>query len=225
MLDSGKTPERQGALLLLGEWSDKKADPLLEQWLDKLAAKQAPSEIQLELIDAASKRSSKAVKDKLTAFEAGRTKAPLLERFSESLRGGDAEEGQKLFLSKAEASCLRCHKAKGEGGDVGPDLSKIGATKTREYILESILDPNKELAQGYETAVLVLTNGKMYVGVVKSETPAELKLQADDGVLVTIKKNLIEERLRGKSAMPEDVSKSLSKSELRDLVEFLAQLK
>ena len=225
VLETGKTPEQQGALLLLGEWNNKDANPLLEQWLDRLAQKKVPAEIQLELIDAAGKRSATAVKDKLKAFEEKRAKAPLLERFHESLQGGDAEEGKKLFLSKAEASCLRCHKAKGEGGDVGPDLSKIGATKTREYLLESILDPNKELAQGFETAVLVLSNGKMYVGIVKSETAKDLKLQADDGSLVTIKKSDIEERLRGKSAMPEDVSKSLTKAELRDLVEFLSQLK
>jgi quinoprotein glucose dehydrogenase len=225
VLENGKTAERQGALLLLGEWNNKESDPLLERWLDRLEKKQAPPEIQLELLEAAAKRPSAEVKAKLKQFEAARAKAPLLERFREALQGGDAENGQQLFLSKAEASCLRCHKAKGEGGDVGPDLSKIGATKTREYILESILDPNKELAQGYETAVLVLSTGQMFVGVVKNETATELKLQATDGSVKTIQKNLIEERLRGKSAMPEDVAKMLTKSELRDIVEFLAQLK
>lgn len=225
VLENGKTPERQGALLLLGEWGNKEADPLLLRWLDRLEKKQAPPEIQLELIEAAGKRSSSEVKAKLKQFEAARARAPLLERFRESLSGGDAEAGQQLFLSKAEASCLRCHKAKGEGGDVGPDLSKIGANKTREYILEAILDPNKELAQGFETAVIVLSTGQMYVGVVKSETATELKLQAVDGSEKSIRKNLIEERLRGKSAMPEDVAKTLTKSELRDLVEFLAQQK
>ena len=198
---------------------------MLDRWLDKLGEKKAPLDIQLELIEAAAKRPSAEIKAKVKKFEGARAKAPLLERFRESLEGGEAETGQQLFLSKAEASCLRCHKAKGEGGDVGPDLSKIGATKTREYILESILDPNKELAQGYETAVIFLSNGQMHTGVVKSETATELKLQAIDGSLKTIRKNLIEERLRGKSAMPEDVAKSLTKAELRDLVEFLAQLK
>ncbi|CAN5382575.1 c-type cytochrome [soil metagenome] len=225
VLENGKTAEQQGALILLGEWTTKDADSLLGKWLDRLATKKASPEIQLELIEAASKRSAPALKTKLEAFEQARTKAPLLERFRESLQGGDGEEGKKLFLSKAEASCLRCHKAKGEGGEVGPDLSKIGSDKTREYILESILDPNKDLAQGFETAVFVLSNGKLLVGVVKSENANELKLQADDGALVTIKKADIEERLRGKSAMPEDVAKSLSKGELRDLVEFLSQLK
>jgi quinoprotein glucose dehydrogenase len=225
VLESGNTPERQGALLLLGEWGNKDADPLLLRWLDRLKQKQAPFEIQLELIEAAGKRSSPEIKAKLKEFETARAKAPLLERFREALHGGDAETGQQLFLSKAEASCLRCHKAKGEGGDVGPDLSKIGASKTREYILESILDPNKELAQGYETAVIVLSTGQMYVGIVKDETPTELKVQAIDGSMTTIRKNLIDERLRGKSAMPEDVAKTLTKAELRDLVEFLAQQK
>jgi quinoprotein glucose dehydrogenase len=225
VLENGTTAEQQGALILLGEWRNKDAEPLLAKWLDQLAAKKAPPEIQLELIEAVAKRSTPALKSKLAAFEQARVKAPLLDRFRESLHGGDSEEGKKLFLSKAEASCLRCHKAKGEGGDVGPDLSRIGSTKTREYILESILDPNKDLAQGFETAVFVLTNGKFYVGVVKSEGTNELQLQADDGSLVTIKKSDIEERLRGKSAMPEDVAKALTKSELRDLVEFLSQLK
>jgi quinoprotein glucose dehydrogenase len=62
-------------------------------------------------------------------------------------------------------------------------------------------------------------------GIVKAETAKELQLMTAEGKLVTVPRDKIDERQTGKSAMPEDVIKSLSKTELRDLVEFLAGLK
>jgi quinoprotein glucose dehydrogenase len=108
---------------------------------------------------------------------------------------------------------------------VGPDLAGIGSKQNREYLLESIVDPNKQIAKGYETAVLTLTSGQVVTGIVKAETAKELQLMTVEGKLVTVPRDKIDERQSGKSAMPEDVIKSLSKTELRDLVEFLAGLK
>ena len=139
--------------------------------------------------------------------------------------GGDAENGRRIFFYKNETTCLRCHKVNGEGGEVGPELKGIGAKQNRDYILESIVDPNKQIAKGYESVLLILNNGQTRTGVLKGEDAKEIRLMTAEGKLVVVAKSDVDERHPGKSAMPEDMIKKLSKSELRDLVEFLSGLK
>jgi putative heme-binding domain-containing protein len=130
-----------------------------------------------------------------------------------------------FYLHKAEVSCVRCHRVKGEGGEVGPDLTGVGTRQNREYLLESIVDPNRQIAKGFETVILELSNGQVVSGILKEENTTELRLMTAEGELVTVPRAQIEERQTGKSAMPQDTIKSLTKSEVRDLVEFLAGLK
>lgn len=119
----------------------------------------------------------------------------------------------------------KASRVKGEGGEVGPELTGIGSKQKRDYLLESIVDPNKQIAKGFESVILTLTNGKTVVGIVKAEDDNEVKLMNAERQTLVVLKQQIDERRTGKSAMPEDIVKKLSKSELRDLVEFLAGLK
>jgi quinoprotein glucose dehydrogenase len=224
-LERGETAERQGAYLALAEMKGPEADALLARELDRLLAGQLPAEVQLDLLEAAAQRPVESLKARLAKYEASRSKDDPLAEWRESLAGGDAERGRALFFTKAELSCLRCHKVKGEGGDVGPDLTGIGSKQKRDYLLESIVLPNKQIAKGFETVILTLKNGQIRSGIVKGEDAKEVKLMTPEGQVFSVAKNQIEERETGKSAMPEDVIKFLSKSELRDLVEFLAGLK
>src|SRR5262249_14426190 len=169
VLDKGETMERQGALALLGEIKEPAADRLLADWLDKLLAGRAPAEIQLDLLQAGAKRQAEAVKHRLAQVEAGRQKNDHLANYRETLYGGDAEAGRQIFLYKTEVACLRCHKVRGEGGEVGPDLTGIGAKQKRDYLLESIVDPNRQIAKGFETVLLVLKSGQSLTGIIKEE--------------------------------------------------------
>ncbi len=224
-LEHGEVIEQQGALSILAELRGPQADALLSRWLDKLLARKVPLEIQLDLLEASARRPATHIKEKLARYEAARPKNDPLAKYREALAGGDAEAGRKIFYNKAEVSCQRCHKIKGEGGEVGPDLTGIGNRQKRDYLLQSIVDPNKDIAKGFETVVLTLDTGQFLVGIVKAEDDKELRLITAEGKLLTVAKNRIEERARGKSAMPEDLVKFLSKSDLRNLVEFLASLK
>jgi quinoprotein glucose dehydrogenase len=222
-LKDGTLIEKQSALAVLGGLKSDAAAAALGQSLDRLLAKDYPPEQTLDLLEAAAKQSS--LKVKLAKYEASRPKGDHLAAYRESLEGGDPEAGRSIFFTKTEVSCLRCHKVKGEGGDVGPDLTGIGGKQKRDYLLESIVDPNKQIAQGFETVVLTLTSGKVVSGIVKGEDAKEVKLMTAEGQLLTVPKAKIDERARGKSAMPEDLIQHLSKREVRDLVEFLANLK
>lgn len=225
VLENGETIERQGALTLLGELKEATADELLGRWLDRLLKNDVPEELRLDLLEATAKKSSKSLKDKAAQYEASRKKDDHLAAYRECLTGGDAESGAAIFFHKTELSCLRCHKIKGEGGEVGPELTGLASKQPREYLLEAITAPNRQIAKGFETVLLTLTNGKIETGIIKSEDAKAVTLMTAEGRLVTVSKDKIEERETGKSAMPEDLVNKMSKRELRDLVEFLAGLK
>jgi quinoprotein glucose dehydrogenase len=191
-----------------------------------MLAGRTPRELQLDILDASAKRGSPALRVRLARFEALRPRRESIDPYRETLYGGDAERGRAIFFDRGEVGCVRCHTIAGHGGQVGPELTKIGAEKTREYLLESVVDPNKVIAKGFETVVLALNDGRQIAGILKSEDAHQLTLLTPQlGRLVTIEKSQIDERTSGKSAMPQDVAKPLSKSDLRDLVEFLASLK
>jgi quinoprotein glucose dehydrogenase len=225
VLENGPTIERQGAFATLGEMKGPRVEDVLAKWLDKLLAGAVPAEARLDLLEAAARHATPAIKEKLQRYEAAARKDDPLNAYRDALVGGDADAGGRVFHAKAEVSCLRCHKIKGVGGEVGPDLAGIGSRQKRDYLLESIVVPNKQIAKGFETVVLTLKNGKSQTGVLKSEDAREVRLMTADGQLIAVLKNQIDERETGKSAMPEDLTKHLSRIEIRDLVEFLAGLK
>ncbi len=219
------TIERQGALAVLAGVPSAQADVVIGGWLDLMARKQAPPELELEILEAARKRVSPDLQQKLARYEKSRPDAKSVAAYREALAGGDADAGRAIFFDKSEVSCLRCHKVGGVGGEVGPDLTGIGSKQKRDYLLESIVDPNKEIAKGFESVVLVLTDGQTKTGILKSEDAREVRLMTAEGQLIAVAKDRIDERLRGPSAMPADLAQKLSGAELRDLVEYLASLR
>ena len=224
-LDTGTPGEKQSAFATLGTLNSTSADELLAQWVDKLLARQVPPALQLDVIEAAAKRTAPGVKEKLTKFERSRDANDDLRAYRECLTGGDAAEGRKIFLEKQEVSCVRCHKAGGEGGEVGPELTGIGSRQTREYLLDAIVYPNKQIAPGFENLIVTLNNGTAYAGLLKGENDTELELNSPEDGLMKLKKADIKSRERGLSAMPEEFRQILTKRELRDLVEFLSTVK
>jgi quinoprotein glucose dehydrogenase len=225
LLEKGTIPERQGAFAILGNVDDPRAVAILSRWLDSLGSGNLPAECRLDLIEAAAKHKNPEIESKLAAYENSLPKDDPLAAFRDTLVGGNANRGLQIFSEKAEAQCLRCHKINGGGGEVGPDLTGIGSRHPREYFLESILFPNKEIAKGFEGVVLALADGTILSGVLRSEDDKEVKVMTAEGKLVVVPQDEIEERKAGGSAMPEDFVKHLSKLEIRDLIEFLSESK
>jgi quinoprotein glucose dehydrogenase len=142
-----------------------------------------------------------------------------------ALNGGDIAAGRKVFFDLPAANCGKCHRVAGNGGDIGPALDGIGSRQTREFILESLMLPNRRITEGYESVVVRLKNGDTASGVLKRETETELVLSSSDGVLVTVNKSDVEFRQKGLSPMPEGLGQLMSERQLRDLIEFVASLK
>jgi len=224
-IDKGQTIEKQGAIQTLAEMKTPAATEILVRWMQRLVKQEVPVEIQLDLLKAAQQKQSPELDQLLVVFEQSRPKKDAIGGYLETLAGGNAARGREIFFGRSDTSCRRCHKINHNGGEVGPDLSGIGIDKDRRYLLEAIVAPNKAIAKGFETAVLAMLDGKVIVGIIRKETDDQLELMDAKGTLMRVAKEDIDERASGKSAMPEEIVKQLSKDDLRDLVEFLIQQK
>jgi quinoprotein glucose dehydrogenase len=222
-LGAAELAEQQAAIASLVTLADEKAGDALVAQLDRLVAGEVPVGLQLDLLEAAQSKNDARFKERLEQFNAQRATTDPLAAFRECLEGGDAKRGEEIVFGRSEASCRRCHKVGEQGGEVGPNLTTIGKDKTREYLLEAVVLPSAKIAQGFESATIILDTGKIETGIVKSETDDELVLMKPDGELVPIAKGSIEERAPAQSAMPELVQ-HLTKRELRDVIEYLKSL-
>ena len=226
LLNKGTVREQQAAYTALAQTPGKPADDAVAHALDQFLAHQIKPELQLDVLDAAAKRQSPEIQQRLQRIEASwNVASDPLSPWRVSLQGGDAANGNKIFHERADASCLRCHTVHGTGGIVGPVLDGIGSKQNREYLLESIVYPNAKIATGFESVILRLKDDKAVTGIVKKETSDKLELVDANGNKIEVNTSEIQSRERGQSAMPEGLGKILSKRDLRDLVEYLASLK
>ncbi len=227
LLEIGTPGEKQNVLTELSSLSEAGTAAIFEQQLDLLSAGKLPGEVHLELLEAAAKRPEPAIKARLTRLQtavAAQTATDPLSAHRPALLGGNAAEGRRIFMEKAEASCVRCHKVQNEGAEVGPNLTGVGKRQTREYLLESIVEPNAKIAQGFETVIVTLTDGSVHAGILKADSAEELTLMPPTGILEKLPKSQIKTRESGPSGMP-PLAAVLSKREIRDLVEYLSSLK
>jgi quinoprotein glucose dehydrogenase len=224
---AGDKIERQAALAALGTLRGSAVNDILAKSLDRLLGGQFPPDAELDLLAVTEARLNRTVKEKVAEYQSRRKPDDALADWRACLEGGDADRGRKLFFERGQLSCVRCHKIGGTGGDVGPELTKIAGDKEkhREYLLESIVTPSKTIAKNFETVVILDTNGRQHTGILKQEDTEKLTLMTAEGQLVTVPLAEIDARKAGKSSMPEDLTKHVTKHELRDLIEYLSSLK
>jgi quinoprotein glucose dehydrogenase len=223
-------PERKVALQGLGKIADPAADDLLAAQFEKQALGLFPAELALDLTVAAEGRKGEKMKAFLAQRDAGRKSADAaLADYLDCLFGGDAELGRKVFRENASLTCLKCHKissdpATAEGGVVGPDLAAIGHRMSRLQLLESILDPNRSLARGYEGVVFTMKDDSFVEGSIVVENPEFVRVRKADGTTTDLATAQIAGRRKGLSAMPEGLKQYVSREDLRDLIEYLGRL-
>ncbi|MDP3068931.1 MAG: HEAT repeat domain-containing protein [Opitutaceae bacterium] len=226
LIAKGTVTEQKAALRSLGFLRHPSADPLFADQLRQLEAGKIAPAVQLDLLNAASRRSApeiKALLEKRTA--ALTTSTDPLAPHRVALEGGDAKRGEQIFRNQPTLACIRCHRAGGDGGDAGPNLAGIGAKQTREELLESIVKPNAKIAPGFDTIVVTLKSGGVAAGIVARESADLLVLRNTDNNIVEVKKTDIAKREGAPSGMPEIYGAILTPTQLRDVVEFMASLK
>lgn len=229
LITHGTPIEQKTAFRALGTLQHATAATVLASQLRALADGKAPPApaVQLDLLNAAALRHEPEVKKLLAERDATLAKNPdPLAPFQVTLRGGDRTRGEKIFNNQPVLACVRCHKIGTEsGGEAGPNLADMGTKYDRAYLLESIIKPNAKIAPGYDTIVLTLKSGGVAAGIVASDTADTLTLRNTDNQLVAVKKSDIAKRDGAPSGMPEIYGTILTKSEVRDVVEYLASLR
>ena len=139
-------------------------------------------------------------------------------------RHGDAKRGASIFADE-QLTCAKCHAVDGNGGNIGPDLSSIGAAAPVDYLIESLLDPNKRIKEGYRMTVIATDDGDVYSGTVVREDTHVVVVRNAAGQQTRVAKRAIESRETSPvSMMPSGLTNSLSEEEFVDLVAYLATL-
>jgi acetyl esterase len=139
---------------------------------------------------------------------------------------GDVARGRKLFFDPKGADCVRCHRSRGEGGDIGPDLSDVGGKYERALLIESVLDPSRQIVEGYRPTVVATTDGRVFTGIVKGESAQELTLVDAQGHRQVVRKSEIEQSMSDQtSLMPDGLAAGLSQRDFADLIAYLDGLR
>jgi putative heme-binding domain-containing protein len=136
---------------------------------------------------------------------------------------GDPSSGDKLFWGKG--GCGSCHRIGTRGGRLGPDLTRIGRGRTAQNLRESVVSPNADLTPGYHTIAVVTRDGRKIVGAERGwdNFSAQL-LDSQDNYHSFLKSEVVSLERQDRSLMPDGYGKMFNKSELDDLVSYLASL-
>ena len=216
--------EQQPLLALLGTMKGDAAEKLLGNWLSKLTKGESAPEIALDIYEAVKAMKSKSLNKKLGAVDSTLKKVKF-GAWSLALKGGDAAEGKAIFSGSTTAACMQCHTMTAGVPSVGPDLSKVATRLTPEHLLQAVVDPQSEIAEGYGLISATLKNGSVVSGLLAKETTDELVLRLPATPITnTVKKADIATRTKPSSAMPVMTS-LLTKMEVRNIVSYLQTLK
>lgn len=142
---------------------------------------------------------------------------------------GDAHRGESVFFGAAK--CSGCHMVGGRGGRLGPELTTVGSSRPRAYLVESIREPNRQLTESmngtiYDTVVAVSRDGKTIAGVpVNEDTFTAQIMDMNERIHSLDKKSLKSIRHERRSLMPAYSAEVLNESDLNDVVAYLQSLR
>ncbi|MFO1022920.1 MAG: c-type cytochrome [Planctomycetales bacterium] len=142
----------------------------------------------------------------------------LKEDWNQTRTKEQAAEGRKLFGS---LGCAKCHPiTPDQQGSGAPSLAEAKKRFNIPHIVESVLLPNKQVAEPFRATLIVTTAGKPINGLVVQDTPDSVELLLPDTTRITLKKSEIEERkLLETSPMPQGLVKT--PAELQALLAYL----
>jgi quinoprotein glucose dehydrogenase len=224
-LDTASPPEQQAALAALVAVGSTEARELIAAWFDRVEDGSCPPHLALDVLEAASACGDDALAERVKARADRLAGQAPCGPYVACLEGGDAGRGKRVFEEHTALSCRRCHSVSPGETLVGPSLASIGLERKREELLESIVHPNAKVVEGFKTTVLQLDTGEVVTGLLRREDDKQAVLVDAEGKEFSVEVAAIEDRLEGKSAMPEKLAELATRRELRDLVEYLTTLR
>ena len=146
-------------------------------------------------------------------------RAARISRYAAALGGrGQAARGAEVF----KANCAMCHQVDGRDGvEIGPDLSTV-RHRPMPVLLADILEPNRSIAQHYETYSVERTSGDPLVGVIGEQSPTSITFRQGPGVSTTVKRSEIRSMsVVSQSIMPESFDQQITPEDMGHLLVFL----
>ena len=158
---------------------------------------------------------------RVAAMPAGETLAAMVRAIETD---GDAARGEQIYR-RADLLCTSCHAIAGAGGQVGPDLTSIGASAPADYLLESLVDPQARVKEGYQVVNVTRRNGTVAAGILVRDGTADIALRDGADNVITIPTAEIASRtVSPTSLMPPGLTAQLRRDEFLDLAKFLSRL-
>lgn len=209
-----KNPREEGLFLALADLLLPGFDQQIENAIDSdndtliEAAKHAQ-----KVIAAASAKSGKRLAE---------LKAPEIMKMAMKAKG-DAILGKKLYTRQG---CIACHAVDQKAVQKGPYLGAAGSKFTKDYLIESILNPNAVVAQGFQTELITMKDKSVHLGFVTREEDGVIDLRNVAGVVTRLKEAEIAKREHQKdSMMPAGLASTLTLEEFNHLIAYLVSMK
>ena len=140
-------------------------------------------------------------------------------------RQGNIAAGERTFYRAHAGRCATCHQYHDRGGEIGPDLTLIHLRGDKRWLLETILDPNRDVAPKYANVIIETRDGRTITGLPLAGPGNDgfETLVQSDGTPITLPLTEIDRRHpTTQSVMPTGLGTLLSDDELADLLAFLS---
>ncbi|HEV3024351.1 MAG TPA: PVC-type heme-binding CxxCH protein [Pirellulales bacterium] len=215
---------------LLGAFEQSTDDAVGMRLLEALDKAPALSALRVETLKPHLAKFGAPVQERAEVLYAGLSvgaaeqKARLGELLA-SLPQGEVRRGQAIFKG-TKAACASCHAIGYLGGRLGPDMTRIGQTRSDRDLLEAIVFPSASFVRSYESVLVVTQDGRQFSGLLRKDAPDEVVLVKSPTEEYRIARDEIEQMLPGTvSIMPQGLDQQLTLQELSDLVAFLRACK
>jgi putative membrane-bound dehydrogenase-like protein len=231
----GRIADERAARALLDGWRgyspavrSQALDILLgrEAWVRMLLQRIADGDVAAADLDLARRQRLLAHKDAgirtqaetLFAGSINPARQNVLEAHRDALSlPGDRERGRSVFAK----ACAACHRLENAGHAIGPDLAAL-ANKTPQFLLQEILDPNRNVDSRFIAYAAASNSGRTFNGLLATETATSITLRAQEGKEeVVLRADLDELVSTRKSLMPEGLEKDLTRQNLADVIAYL----
>lgn len=136
---------------------------------------------------------------------------------------GDIEEGKRLYTAQG---CVACHAVDLNAEQKGPYLGSAGSKFTRDYLVESILDPNKVVSQGFRTSLFTMKDDSAHMGFITNEADGKIELRNIAGQVMVLDRDKVKKSEQlPQSMMPPGLGGNLTVEQFTSLIDYLSSLR
>lgn len=191
------------------------ADPAVKSALESLTKSEVPEPVRAQAALALGTPPARPADDAALT-------AALMDRSAPA----SVERGRHVFFS-ATAMCSSCHVAEGRGVIVGPNLGTIARSSDRAKLIQSILEPSREIGPLYGTKSVTMKDGSIISGVQAiKDGGGNLNLLQTGGVIVPAPRDqIVKVDETPVSLMPDGLELGMTVQDFRDLLAYLGTLK